>query len=67
LKVSRDFCETVGPGTMARCRHPDDSTELPDGIGDPLIVGRDHDGIDVSRFGGASIDMLDHRATADIS
>jgi hypothetical protein len=51
---------------MLGSRQADDAAESLDGRSDPGVVGCNHNRIDTARVGGATVDVLDHRAAGDV-
>ena len=64
--IGGDFCEPIGRAVMVCARHAHLAAELSHRAGDAEIVGRDDDLRDACRRRRAPVDVLDHRAAADV-
>ncbi|MND04468.1 hypothetical protein D3C83_247430 [compost metagenome] len=51
---------------MRACGQPDHAAEAAHRLDDPRVVGGDDDRVDPAHAGGAAVDVLDHRTSADV-
>jgi hypothetical protein len=62
---ARHLGESIRAGRVVRARHDGDAAEAIDRLGDPVIVGRDDDGVDGGRHRHAVVDVFDHGPAVD--
>jgi hypothetical protein len=66
-QVARCFGDAIGAGAVTGLRQPDDAAERFHRVGNPLVVGRNDNGIDTTGVGGAPVDVLNHWSADDVS